>query len=194
MELPEVIIRNRIDYTKSKIKFTDKQREGVEDLVWEAVRQGITIKEQIAYILATAWHETAQTMQPISEYGSDKYLSKYDTGKLAKDLGNSPGADGDGILYKGRGYVMITGKSNYDKFSKILDIDLVKNPEKAKEPQIAAQIAVYGMIHGSFTTKKLSDYITSTKVDYLNARRVINGQDKAVTIQGYAQEFNKILL
>lgn len=194
MELPEVIIRNRIDYTKSKIKFTDKQKEGIEDLVWESVKQGITIKEQIAYILATAWHETAQTMQPISEYGSDKYLSKYDTGKLAKDLGNTSDADGDGILYKGRGYVMITGKANYDKFSKILDIDLIKNPEKAKEPQIAAQIAVYGMIHGSFTTKKLSDYITLNKADYLNARRIINSQDKAVTIQGYAQDFNKILL
>lgn len=194
MELPEIIIRNRIDYTKTNWKFTDKQKEGIEILLWEAIRQGITIKEQIAYILGTAWHETAKTMQPISEYGSDKYLSKYDTGKLAKALGNTPEADGDGILYKGRGFVQITGKSNYEKFSKILDVDLLKNPDKAKEPQIAAQIAVYGMIHGSFTTKKLDDYITSDKVDYLNARRIINGTDSNTTIKSYAEEFNKILL
>ena len=78
----------------------------------------------VAYLLATSWHETAYTMLPIKEYGGYKYLSKYDTGRLANVLGNTPEADGDGVFYAGRGHVMITGRNNYRKFSALLNIDL----------------------------------------------------------------------
>ena len=45
---------------------------------------------------------------------------------------------------------------------------------------------IYGFINGSFTGKKLSDYIEGDKLDFYNARRIINGMDKAKLISDYA--------
>lgn len=148
----------------------------------------------IGYMLGTAWLETAYTMLPIKEYGSYKYLSKYDTGKLARILGNTPEADGDGILYAGRGYVMITGKTNYRTFSLLLDLDLLKYPDLALEPSTAAKILVMGSLRGSFTGKKLSDYIRhGHRLEFISARRVINGNDRATDIAVYAEKFVQCL-
>jgi putative chitinase len=147
--------------------------------------EGLPTKHR-AYLLATTYHETAKTMQPIHEYGGVKYFDKYDTGKLAATLGNTPEKDGDGYLYRGRGYVMITGRSNYSKFSSILGVDLIKDPEKACDPDIAAKILVIGCTQGLFTSKKLSDYN-----NYPNMRKVINGVDDAHLIAGYADKFEE---
>lgn len=149
----------------------------------------------IAYMLATSWHETAYTMKPIKEYGSYKYLSKYDTGRLAKILGNTPEADGDGILYAGRGHVMITGLDNYKKFTKLLGIDLVKNPDLALDPVVSAKILTIGSLRGIFTSKKLSDYLRSgSRLDFIRARAVINGTDDAVEIAIHAEKFLECLI
>lgn len=143
-----------------------------------------------AYMLATTWHETAFTFKPIKEYGSYKYLSKYDTGKLASVLGNTPEADGDGVFYAGRGYVMITGANNYRKFSALLNIDLVTFPDLALDSKIAAEILTVGSLKGMFTSKQLSDYIKfGTITEFINARRVINGVDENRGIAAYAIKF-----
>lgn len=162
---------------------TQRQVDGINILT--QATSGLPTKHR-AYILATAYHETAKTMQPIHEYGGVKYFDKYDTGKLAETLGNTPEKDGDGFLYRGRGYVMITGKTNYSKFSKILGVDLLKDPEKACDPSIAAKIIVIGCNQGVFTGKKLSDY-----TNYANMRKVVNGVDDAYLIAGYADKFEE---
>ena len=143
-------------------------------------------KEHKAYILATAYHETAGTMRPITEYGSRKYFNKYDTGRLARVLGNTQALDGDGYKYRGRGYVQITGKANYSKFSKILGLDLVNNPDIVFEEDIAYFIIFYGMTQGSFTGVSLSDFKS-----FYQMRKVVNGLDKAKLIASYAQEILK---
>ncbi len=143
-----------------------------------------------AYLLATSYHETARTMQPITEYGGIRYFDKYDTGKLAGILGNTPAADGDGYKYRGRGYVQITGYRNYRKASHALGVDLMQNPDLALQPDYAAKILVAGCSEGWFTSRKLSDYLPG---DYVNARRVVNGTDKAETIAGYARAFEAAL-
>lgn len=149
----------------------------------------------VAYMLGTAWHETAFTMQPIKEYGGDKYLSKYDTGRLAHILGNTPEADGDGQKYAGRGHVMITGLRNYRLFSLLLDVDLINNPDLALDPAISAKILTIGSIRGSFTSRKLGDYIRhGHRAEFVSARAVINGRDKAVTIALYAEKFLECLV
>ena len=142
-----------------------------------------------AYGLATAFHETAATMQPIKERGSNAYLSKYDTGKLAKALGNTPERDGDGILYAGRGYVQLTGLANYRKAGKALNKPLVENPDLALRPDIAADIMVRGMQEGWFTGKANKHYLDKTPPDYFGARRIINGTDEAAKIAAYAKSF-----
>lgn len=166
---------------------TQAQVNGIETIL--AASEGLPIGHR-AYLLATAKHETADTMQPITEYGGRKYFDKYDTGKLAKALGNTPEKDGDGYRYRGRGYVQITGRANYAKAGKKLGVDLIANPEAALNPDIAARILVRGCSEGWFTGKKLSDYLGD---DFRNARRVVNGTDKAELIAGYAIEFGKAL-
>lgn len=135
-----------------------------------------------AYILATIFHETAYTMQPITERGSYSYF-KYLIGKLGiKTLAMAN-------QYKGRGYVMITGFVNYLLFTKILGIPLIDNPELACVPENAWKITETGMLEGKFTGIKLSDYINENGFDFVNARRIINGKDRAVLIAGYAHNF-----
>lgn len=149
----------------------------------------------VAYALATAWHESR--LRPIKEVGGDKYLSKYDTGKLALALGNTPEADGDGILYAGRGFVQLTGRTNYQNAGKFLGIDLLKYPDKALELDIAIKILVWGMEGGRYTGKALRDYIKSEQGslnEFINARRIINGTDKATMIANYAVDFQNALI
>ena len=159
------------------------QVDGIEALL--AATGGLPITHR-AYLMATVRHETDQTMQPITEYGGRKYFGKYDTGKLAKELGNTPEADGDGYLYRGRGYVQLTGRANYAKAGAALGVDLLAKPDLALQPTVAADILVRGCSDGWFTGKKLSDYLPG---DYRGARRVVNGTDKADLIAGYAREF-----
>lgn len=147
------------------------------------------IRNQAAYILATVWHETASTMQPITERGPRQYFDQYDTGRKAKALGNTPQKDDDGWLYRGRGYVQITGAENYRQISARLGFDLLNQPDLALEPQIAWQILLLGMTEGLFTGRCLSDYLTPTKTDYLTARRIVNGLDRATQIAEYARVF-----
>jgi predicted chitinase len=131
-----------------------------------------------AYILATIKHETAETYKPITEYGSRAYLrrKKY-------------------YPYIGRGFVQLTWDWNYDKFGNALDIDLIGNPQMANEPETAWKILELGMTSKrvNFTGKVLSDYFNDNKTDWINARRIINGTDRAKLVGGYAETLYKLL-
>jgi hypothetical protein len=160
---------------------------------WEA-RSGTKDDRWLAYLLATAHHETDRTIQPIKEYGGVAYFTKrYDpppTGKnpsVAKQLGNT--RPGDGAAYCGRGFVQLTGRRNYTDWGKRLNIDLVGNPLLAMELDVATKILVEGSILGTFTGKKLGNYLHDNVTDWINARRVINGVDKANLIAGYAFKY-----
>jgi predicted chitinase len=152
----------------------------------------------LAYIFATAYHETARTMQPISEFadrdrdkdGTPDNFQRYDTNT---GLGNTKDKDGDGTKYKGRGFVQLTGKANYDRFAKLLHIPLIDHPEMACSLLPAIQIMFEGMGRGLFTGKKLADYFNAEKCDWVNARRIINGTDRAEVIADYAQRFLKAI-
>jgi putative chitinase len=151
-----------------------------------------------AYMLATAKRETAAngvTYLPIREVGSPSYFEKrygYKT-KKGKVLGNTK--KGDGFLFRGRGYVQLTGRGKYGTLGNALGYgdSLLVNPDLALNPTLAYRVMVYGMIHGSFTGQAIGKYITLTKTDYVGARAVINGKDHATLIAGYAMNFQSIL-
>lgn len=132
-----------------------------------------------AYIYATVFHETQYTFDPVEEAFqlSDNWRKR--------NLKYYP--------YHGRGYVQITWKRNYQVFSKLLNLDLVKKPELAFLPDVAFKILTIGTKQGLFTGQKISDHIRDGKINYETARRVINGNDKAVTIADYAKEFERII-
>lgn len=154
-----------------------------------------------AYALATAYHETAGTMQPIREYGGPAYFRRmYDPlgarPALAKKHGNT--TPGDGATYYGRGYVQLTWKCNYARAQAELNAPFVSNPDLALQPEHAAAIMARGMTEGWFTGKKLSTYLPATgkatHAQFKDARRIINGTDRAADIATYAVEFQKGLM
>lgn len=104
----------------------------------------ITLARSIASFLAQTGHESMGFTRT-KEMGNDTYLSRYDTGKLAANLGNTPQADGDGQLYAGRGLIHVTGKYNYQLCSQALfgDDRLLKNPQLLEEPRYAALSAAW---------------------------------------------------
>lgn len=143
----------------------------------------------MAYALATAWHESR--LMPIREKGGRAYLSKYDTGRLADRLGNTPEADGDGITYAGRGFVQLTGRRNYGNAGAELGLDLLNEPDLALEIPYAARIMAWGMQGGHFTGHSLSDHIEGdgNHASFVRARKIVNGTDRAEMIAGYADRF-----
>lgn len=143
---------------------------------------------QAAYVLGTAWHESGRFKYMREIWGPTAAQKRYEG---RKDLGNT--VAGDGKKFMGRGFVQITGRRNYTDWGRRLGLDLLKEPQLAEQPEIAARIIVEGMKLGTFTGKKLSDYITLQNSDFASARRIVNGLDNADLIAGYAREFDALL-
>lgn len=134
------------------------------------------LRNQLAYVLATAYWETARTMKPVREAF---WLSE---SWRRKNLRYYP--------WYGRGFVQLTWERNYIKAGKELGLDLTTNPDKVMEPDISAKILVHGSAKAWFTKYKLSDFITLTKSDFVGARRIINGTDKARAIADIARQYD----
>jgi putative chitinase len=143
----------------------------------------------LAYALATFYHETAYTMQPIEEYGKGS----------GKSYGKPAGPHGQ--CYYGRGHVQLTWEENYKNGQKYLKerygVDANIHPEAHKmlHPQTSALVSYDGMIHGWFTGVGLPKYLSKSKgiEDPVNARRIVNGTDKASTIAEYYWKFKNAL-
>lgn len=105
-------------------------------------KYGIVTPLRMAAFLAQTGHESGQ-LRCVRELGNDKYLARYDTGRLAQRLGNTPEADGDGQKYRGRGLIQVTGRANYEARSEALfgDARLLATPELLEHPVYAAMSA-----------------------------------------------------
>ena len=150
----------------------------------------------LGYVLGTAFHETARTMQPIHEYGSVAYFERRygpegDHPAIAAALGNTE--PGDGARFHGRGFVQLTGRRNYAHWSAPLGIDLLATPDRCMEPAIAARILIDGAVAGAFTGRALADYFGPDREDWTGARRIINGRDRAALVAGHARAFHAAL-
>lgn len=192
-------------------KFSQGQVDGIEHIL--AASSHLPVSYQ-AYLLATAFHETAGDMSPNREnmiYTSPSRIravwpSRFPTDASAQPyvrneralankvyngrLGNRPGSD-DGWLYRGGGQAHTTGRDNYAKVKRATGVDVLANPSKILDPKVSAVALVQASLEGWYTGKKLSDYLPG---DYVNARRVINGTDKAAEIARHAVAFEKALL
>lgn len=153
-------------------------------ILQEARRQGVTDKNQLAYILATAAHESHAGGRMIEQASGRRYEGR-------SDLGNTQ--PGDGPRFKGRGYVQLTGRVNYQRWSDRTGRNLVRNPELVTRPEIAARVLVQGMRDGEFTGASLGSYVDGRRTDFRNARRVINGLDRADDIADMARDIRSRL-
>ncbi|WP_420013911.1 hypothetical protein [Tateyamaria sp.] len=153
---------------------------GHTNLIVTACMRYRLLRNQAAYVLATAYWETAHTMEPVKE----AFWLSEDWRK--ENLRYYP--------WYGRGFVQLTWERNYHKAGAELSVDLITDADKVMEPEISADILVVGSRDGWFTGKKLSDYITLQKSNYRGARRIINGTDKAAAIAEIAREYEEALL
>ncbi|TCL76162.1 hypothetical protein [Rhizobium sp. BK251] len=159
----------------------------------------------LAYMLATVYHETDRKIQPIEEnlnYSAQGLLNTFRdyftptqavayarqperiaNRAYANRLGNGDESSGDGWKFRGRGFVQITGRTNYRKYG------IENDPGAALDPAKATHILFDGMTHGRFTGKKLEDYFHGEEADWVNARRIINRLDRAEDIARYAKAY-----
>lgn len=154
----------------------------------------------LAYMMATAFHETAQTMQPVRETlaaSDDAAIRILDRAYAAGRLGQvrTPywRRDAEGKSWLGRGLVQLTHRRNYETMSDVTGIDLVARPERAMEPEVSAAILIEGMLRGSFTGRRLSQYFDAGRADWAGARAIINGNDRADLLAGYGRAFHAAL-
>jgi len=155
---------------------TPEQRaQTIAAIVAECEAQGLTLKTQQAYVLATVEHETAGTWLPVREaYWHDDAWRK-------RNFRYYP--------FYGRGYVQLTWRRNYEVYSKLIGVDLVAAPDLAMEPSAATFILVHGFKNGTFTGKKIEDYINEERRDFVRARRCVNGNDRARRIATLADKW-----
>lgn len=170
---------------------SQSQVEGFEVILeaWDKVGDGNI--RHLAYVLSTAWHETGRLMQPVKETTSARNPNPSDA--KAKEIltkawkaGKLPWVKKDywSSGWFGRGFVQLTHRENYERAGQKLGIDLVSDPSKAMVPEVSALILVRGMLEGWFTGFSLPQ-----AGDFLEARRVVNGTDRAGQIATYANGF-----
>jgi len=164
---------------------TSKQVQGLTAILdqWEAKYKDKDDR-WLAYMLATTHHETGRTMQPIEEWGKGK---ERPYGKRIK-MNKQPYTDTSEIFY-GRGFVQLTWYENYARAGKELGQDFLHKAAGVMELSNATNIMFLGMSEGWFTSKKLSQYFNPTTENWKNARRIINGLDKADLIKDYALKY-----
>ncbi len=141
------------------------QVDGMNRILDEWIRSQMSDLRFLAYMLATVFHETAFTMQPIREMGSDAYLR-------SKPY----------YPWVGEGLVQVTWEANARKFGATAPGQLMSWP-------LCLKPLFDGMTRGMFTGKRLADYFNAATDDPVNARRIINGIDKANTIAHYHSLF-----
>lgn len=184
-EFPSPLTQSQVDGLNELLGFIE------EDSAWGALPTP-TALAQLAYLLATAKHEVANTWKPIREFASGKAYEG------RKDLGNT--VKGDGVRFKGRGFAQTTGRANYEKVTAMWNaahpecpIDALSNPDIMLDSEVAYFAIGEFMRKGLYTGKALRHYISDTAKNFYEARRIINRLDKAALIAGYADRLEKVL-
>lgn len=171
-------------------RLTASQVSGHETIIKELKAHNVPLSHA-AYVLATAYHETAKRMQPVREglNASDAWRKK--------NLRYYP--------WYGRGHGQLTWEENYKKADQKLGLGgaLVANPDLALDPKVSAEVLVVGSVEGWFSGDKqgnrhtlarhLPDGTNATRAQFTQARRIINIMDKADLIAGYALVYQEAL-
>ena len=175
--------RYRINNTEFLKQYKEVMRSTIDEgqvfalnKLIDAINRDTSVKDLrwAAYMLATIRYECGPSFRPVEEKGVPDSFKKYD---FRPDLGNTQ--KGDGYRYRGRGYIQITGRSNYRRMTDLLrlsdDDDLEKYPENALKPEIAYMILSSFLLGGAARGQKLSDYLSDSMTDYRGARKLITG-------------------
>ena len=175
-------------YTAELDELDEGQVLALEELLDQVEQdQDLHDVQQLAYILATVRHETGDTWRPVREVGRGKGHWYGEPCRLDAETSEA---------YYGRGYVQLTGLRNYARMSILLGVSLVERPDiLITNAAISYRVLSWGMTGGLFTGRRLDEFIpvTGEHADYVNARRVVNGLDRASLIAGYAERLELVL-
>jgi len=194
---------------------TGDQVKGIESILNEWIKGGYDDERRLAYILATAHHETGAKFVASVEnlnYSVDGLMKTFGRHRISAtdarrygrsgsqpadqkaianliyggtwgrdNLGNTKA--GDGAMFIGRGFVQITGRANYAKYG------LTDNPASAANTDVAARVAVDGMINGRFTGLKLGQFFDHDTDDPVGARKIINPDKNGADIAVYHRKY-----
>ena len=156
-----------------KMRLTKAQGDAIRLICHECDQNGIVLPNQVAYVLGTVYHECR--FKAIKEIRAKPGTTVWKMQEAYWHTG-----------FYGRGFCQLTWEKNYLKFSPVIGIDLVKNPDAVLQPEIAAKILVIGMKRGSFTALKLDSSNRLDKYfpadglqDWLSARKIVNGTFQA---------------
>lgn len=190
------------------------QVEGVEAILDECERVGCDLG-QTAYILATGYGESGGKMQPVREnmtytkapqirktwptrFKTDAAAQPYVRNPVALAnkvyngrMGNRPGTN-DGWDNRGTGLFQMTGADNMHKVAKAYGMPVEDVPEKLMTMPFSANVGVKFMMEGRATGKRLDQYVSGNKRDYLGARAVWGGVHPKKYV-AYAEAFEKAL-
>ncbi|PYB76920.1 glycoside hydrolase family 19 protein [Rhizobium wuzhouense] len=178
-------------------RMAQAQVDGIEAVLTRFSARGWADPRWLAYMLATAHHETAGTMQPVRETlaaSNDEAVARLErafrAGKLPTVKTPYWRPDADGRSYYGRGLVQITHRENYARMSRVVGLDLVAEPDLALRLDVAATILLVGMTEGLFSGVRLADCFSGMKADWTAARKIVNGTDRAKPIAATARIFD----
>lgn len=189
-------------YLRRKLQssFDQSQVDGMYRML-DACNKINLMPQHAAYILATNWHETGTKMQPVSEVGKGRnrrygrWMTNSKGEKYCYKNGNRKKPtyyiqSNYDHFYYGRGESQLTWWDNYKKASNELGIDFLNNPDLALVPENSANILVTGSMQGWFTTRSIPQKISyGHYAEFVAARSVINGSDKADDIAKLAKIF-----
>jgi hypothetical protein len=178
-------------------RLSQGQVEGMEAILTRFLARGWSDPRWLAYMLATAHHETGGTMQAVRETFAATDEEAVARLERAFRAGNLPTVsapywrrDAEGRSYYGRGLVQITHRENYARMSRVTGLDLVAEPDLALRLDVSATILVVGMTEGLFSGARLSVFFSGMKADWTGARKIVNGADRAKKIAVTARTFD----
>lgn len=208
---------------ESSVIFTSNLKQsqvtGLEAILDYGIEHDVPLSH-LAYALATAYGETGGRMRPIQEnmnYSAHRILEVFSRSRLKGhdpiDLAHQPELlanvvydvdwlgntqPGDGYKYRGHGLVQLTGRANFRKFGARIGVDLENDPLLALDLQTSVQALFAGIQDGLYTGKKASHYLPTddmpaSRTEFIEARKIINGQFEAKRYASYAQAFQHAL-
>lgn len=187
--------------------YTQEQINGINGIIKAFREVGDGDIDTLAYALATAYHETGKRMSPVREgFAKTDKGARNAVTKLAEKRGPdsavakySKPVGPYGHVYYGRGHIQLTWHHNYRNASKDAGVDLERYPDKMLDPEVSARVLIRGIMDGRWNGQgKGIDFYegeddTLTREEAVQARRLVNVQDKALTIAVYFEQFYNAL-
>jgi putative chitinase len=156
------ITNNQLRSIINPVSYNDSKVQSVVDALNEAFgRYTIDSSKRMCHFLAQVLHESGAFRYSVEIWGNTPAQQAYDT---REDLGNTPEHDGDGYKYRGRGWIQLTGKTNYRLFGRDMGLDFLADPDKvAVEPYNSLAAGWFWNRKGLNTFADLDDILTITK-------------------------------